>query len=413
MVGNESQFVKGMGGLGASFHSRDRLDITNPASVASLATTVFDGGFYIDRRLQRDNDHELVNWGGNLTNLSVGIPLQNEFNSVLNRKEPKIKWGIGLDLKPLSRVGYDFISLNYDANAQDTLNRSNIGEGGTYVVSIVNGWRYKQIAVGVRTGYGFGSVEYSSVTSLDANSPGAGFNFNTIERQKNNYRMFIWDVGVQYDHIFKYDTRADGSRGSANKYLTFGVTYHGDWWFRGEQDVAVYRENKSASILDTLLRMDDIAFDGQLPSEIGFGLSYIVQNKLRVGIDYRLGAWNDFSNDQVSVTPNVQNASKYSIGMSYTPNISSITNYFDRLTYYAGLIYAQDPRVLDGEQIKDISVRIGASLPVVSQRQVSYINLALSIGRLGVNDSYRENYYNLGISYTLTDNQWFIKRKYN
>ena len=57
---------------------------------------------------------------------------------------------------------------------------------------------------------------------------------------------------------------------------------------------------------------------------------------------------------------------------------------------------------------------LGFGLPVVLPRQqLSFINFAVEAGQFGLADQLRENYVKIQVGFTLNDNTWFFKRKFN
>jgi hypothetical protein len=52
-------------------------------------------------------------------------------------------------------------------------------------------------------------------------------------------------------------------------------------------------------------------------------------------------------------------------------------------------------------------------LPVILPRQqTSFVNLALEIGRIGADSPIEETYFRLSAGFTLNDNTWFYKRRF-
>ena len=50
---------------------------------------------------------------------------------------------------------------------------------------------------------------------------------------------------------------------------------------------------------------------------------------------------------------------------------------------------------------------------VFQTAQVSFINTAFEFGRAGVDGELEENFVRLTFGFTLNDNSWFFKRKFN
>jgi len=408
-------FVQAVGGTRASFHSPDQLNLGNPASLAHLRTTVFSGGIFAERTNISDRGNDSKVWTGNVGYFSLGMPLQNEINALFDRQERKVKWGLNISLQPYNITGYDFQSSQGLTNG-DTINRSYEGDGSTYIVSISNGWKYKNASVGLTLGHLFGATMFEQAAAFPLDHAGSGYSFTTVESSKINYRAFVWNLGFMYDVVFGRTERADGTLGAPNKYLTLGLTFQSERPLKTETDRSIIRQNqriRSVIGIDTLSVTNDVEGEGTLPSTINFGASYIYKKLWRAGVNYERSAWSNFRNGEQSQTQDTKNAFRLSGGFAFTPNASSITSYFDRVTYSVSGFYEKDPRVLKGNQLTNYGARVGFMLPFVGQRQVSYLNLNIGYGRLGVSGGYTENYLTFGLGYSLTDNQWFIKRKYD
>ncbi len=415
LVDQDHAYVQSLGGLRASFHARDQLNIGNPASLAYLRTTVFSGGLFAERTNITDGGNTSKVWSGNVGYLSLGMPLQNEINELFNRKENKVKWGLNLSLQPYSITGFNFSDVEI-LPGPDTITRAYEGDGSTYIVSVSNGWKYENVAFGITLGHLFGANNFDRTATFTQSHVGSGFTFETIDKSRVTYRSFVWNAGIMYDFVFSRIERADGSKGAPNKYLTLGLTYRSDRPLRTETDRSIIRQNfRLTTVLgtDTLSVSNDVEGEGTLPSTFNIGASYVYKDVWRAGVNYERSLWSKFNSGDAEQTPDTDDAFTISGGFAYTPNASSITSYFDRVTYSIGFQYAKDPRVLSGEQIENYGVKVGFTLPFVGQRQVSYLNLNVGLGRIGLSKGYKENYLTLGLGYSLTDNQWFIKRKYD
>ncbi|MEZ4906738.1 MAG: hypothetical protein R2771_03630 [Saprospiraceae bacterium] len=108
----------------------------------------------------------------------------------------------------------------------------------------------------------------------------------------------------------------------------------------------------------------------------------------------------------------MKNSYKLSLGIQYTPNENSFTDYFDKVNYRMSLFYKTDPRFEGDNQMDDKGVHLGLGFPIIYQRKSANINADLSFGRRGANMIIRENYVKFGLSVTINDSDWFIKRKY-
>ncbi|MBK7477001.1 MAG: hypothetical protein IPI11_13740 [Haliscomenobacter sp.] len=105
---------------------------------------------------------------------------------------------------------------------------------------------------------------------------------------------------------------------------------------------------------------------------------------------------------------------RFAFGGELIPDVTSYNNYFQRVRYRAGFYYGTDPRSVNGAQIKEYGITLGAGFPIILPRQTtSFLNIALEAGRFGLEESLMENFVQMTLGFTLNDNSWFFKRKFN
>ena len=111
------------------------------------------------------------------------------------------------------------------------------------------------------------------------------------------------------------------------------------------------------------------------------------------------------------------NSNRISLGGYYLPKINSISSYWDRITYRAGVRFEKTGLSIDGSgtntnftAINDFGISFGLGLPL---KRLSTVNLGFEFGKRGTteNNLIEENYFNLRLSLSLTDINWFKKRK--
>ena len=182
------------------------------------------------------------------------------------------------------------------------------------------------------------------------------------------------------------------------------------------QDLLIMRERVASGFIirDTFDFADGVESKGTYPGTIGFGAQYVHKNKLRLGVNFTNTAWSKFENNAVGNQTFV-NASTFSIGGSYTPNAKNYKTYLERVEYRAGFIYRKDYREILNNSLTNTAVTIGFGLPVILPRQqASFVNVSFELGKLGSDDtSLQETYGQLSLGFTLNDNSWFFKRKFN
>ena len=137
-------------------------------------------------------------------------------------------------------------------------------------------------------------------------------------------------------------------------------------------------------------------------------------NKLRIGAEYIAAGWSNYRNE--AKPEDLLDTWRVAAGLEYIPDIISYNKYSRRIRYRAGAFYSLDPRSISGEQLKRYGVTLGFGLPIILPRQqTSFVNIAIEAGRFGLtgDTGLRETYAKATIGFTLNDNTWFFKRKFN
>ena len=73
-----------------------------------------------------------------------------------------------------------------------------------------------------------------------------------------------------------------------------------------------------------------------------------------------------------------------------------------------------DGRSIDGVQARRNAVTLGMGMPIrLPRQQISFLDLAVEIGKFGGPEILDENYIQFTMGFSLNDNSWFFKRKLN
>lgn len=395
----------GMGGLSAAFIDPYHLNLPNPASLAFMNTTAFDVGIYAKYANLKSGDETSPVWSGNLNYLALGFPLRNPISAQLDRSVRPFRWGMALSLQPFTNVDYDVQVNSEDPVLGATLNNFQ-GTGGTYKLQWSNGVRYKNFALGANLGFLFGQLNNSREVLFVDNTQ----TYVNDLTDEISVRGFVWNVGAQYRHEFKKIEK--GEAVPNGKSLTIGAYGHTATPFT-TNSTKLYRSIHPfypSSAIDTFLTQVDVLEAGQLPSEYTVGIHYEVANKFKIGAEYGQTFWNEYFNEAKEET--LVDARTFAIGGEYIPNYNSYNSFAKRMRYRLGFRYATDPRGFTTD-LTQYSVSLGVGLPIISQRQQTFVNLALELGRFGSTESLTETFGKLTIGFTLNDNLWFFKRKFD
>lgn len=399
----------GLGGLQTVFQDPYHLNINNPASLATLQATSFEVGLYGRVGQLSDRNGSVGTESGNLSYLALGFPLRNPINLNLDRQSRSWGAGMAFSLAPTTLVGYD---LELEENDIDLGTTSNLlkGNGGTYRFTWSTAYRYRGLSAGLNLNYNFGQVLNSRVVVFDSL-------FNALATEvveKTAISGFSLGYGVQYTYFFG-GKNEEGQRTLTGKRIIVGVNGKLQSGVSATSDLLRRRFSPTTifSVSDTLLNAMDLEGEVVLPAEVNFGFAFEDANRLFLGAEYGIGNASAF---RQSSDPNnrLVNTNRFVLGIQYIPNFSSYNSYWKRIRYRAGLRLETDPRELNGEQARRRAVTLGMGLPIVLPRQqVSFINFAVELGQFGIPDVIDENYVQFTLGFSLNDNTWFYKRKFN
>ncbi|WP_298368178.1 hypothetical protein [uncultured Lutibacter sp.] len=378
-----------MGGIGVSLNEAFRLNLSNPASLSGLKFTTYTLGIENINITAKDGVDSEAGSATYLSYLAMGIPLSE-------------KAGLSFGLMPNSSVGYSLTSSIYDS--ENELSEVSIyeGEGGTNKVFLGFGIQpFKGLSVGLQGNYIFGEVENSIVNQLKGAS--LGTKYETISTVKG----FALNGGFQY--ITKLNDKLNFHLGA-----NFEIESETDT--DGKENI--YSLSAAGVPRDTILSLESKGLiKSPLKSSVGIGVGR--ENKWFAGVDY---SFQEAIELEGSVNANYSRIaydkySKISIGGFYTPKFTSITSYWERVTYRAGLKFEKTGLKVNGDgvgsdftPIDDFGISFGVGLPV--SNQLSNLNLGFEFGKRGkiTNGLIQENYMNFRLSFSLND-KWFKKRE--
>ena len=112
-------------------------------------------------------------------------------------------------------------------------------------------------------------------------------------------------------------------------------------------------------------------------------------------------------------------SSQLSLGGFYIPKYNSISSYWDRVIYRAGVRSQQTGIMVDGSgngtqfnDVNDFGISFGVGLPM--SNEISRLNLGFEFGKRGTTDNglIEESYFNFKLGLLLS-NKWFRKREIN
>ncbi len=378
---------RAMGGIGVGLRSSKQINPMNPASYSAIDTMTFLFDFGISGQMSWYNDgtNKQTNKNGNVEYIAIQFPITKRL-------------AMSAGVLPYSYVGYDFNHV--ETIATETALNTFKGTGGLndiYAGLSMDIWK-KRLSVGLNAGYLFGTVTHSSKLTF----PGSATAMPIEKRQDIRVRDLKMDFGLQYSHPF-----------SKTEQVVVGLTYSPI----KKLNTTVYNStlegdaNSSTSIVTTDT-LSTLAFD--LPGSYGFGLSYVNQNKLTVGLDVLYEEWGKaYFADSKDL---FENRYRVAGGVEYIPGFME-RSFFKRIRYRAGVHYGnsyQQVNTIDANVskagYKDYGASVGFGLPLVDNR--SFLNLSFQYSRIKpqVSSMVEEQYFRVTLNYTFNE-QWFFKFK--
>lgn len=380
-----------MGGIGVAYSHYKYLNFSNPAAYADLRYTTYSFGL-LNNRLTLENAG--VKQTSNSTSLSyftLAFPVGT-------------KAGMSFGIQPVSSVGYSLSSSEPIIDpTQITLYTGNGGVSRVYGSLGIK--IFKELSLGIEADYSFGNIE-NSVTNQIAN-----VSLATKYKEETQVRGGSVTLGTQYKKQLK--NKLVVSAGATVKLGNdFNVTGN-DYLY-------------SLSFTST---GGEIGRDTISQSAIKGGYSLPVKSTLGVGIGsfdkWHLGL--EYENQEAITATGFLNttsntfqytaSSRVSLGGFYLPKINSISSYWERVTYRAGVRFEKTGLQIDSSgnganftAVDDFGISFGLGLPL---KQLSSVNMGFEFGKRGAttNNLIEENYFNFRLSLSLTDTNWFQKRK--
>jgi hypothetical protein len=381
-----------MGGIGVAFNHYKYLNFTNPAAYSDLRYTTYSFGILNnDLTVKSGTSKQNVN-STSLSYFALAFPIGN-------------KAGLSIGLQPVSAVGYSLTNSMTDANGELSEISSFSGNGGVNRVYGSFGIKVaKGFSVGLEADYNFGNVDNSILNRRSNVSLGTKFDEITVIEGASV------KLGVQYQKELKSKLilNAGATFKIGNSLNVTGDDYLYSLTFNG---------SGSESPRDTI-SSNKINGKFNLPFKSILGVGIGKYDKWHAGLEYE----NQEAISTTGLVGSTSGAYRYgssnriSLGGFYLPKINSISNYWNRVTYRAGVRFEKSGLMVDGSgnntnftPIDDFGISFGLGLPL---QRLSSVNLGFEFGKRGTtnNNLIEENYFNFRLSLSLTD-KWFEKRK--
>ena len=380
-----------MGGIGVAFSHYKYLNFSNPAAYSDLRYTTYSFGLLNTDLTIKSNTTEQSGNSTSLSYITLAFPIGK-------------KAGFSIGLQPVSSVGYSLTNSLTDSDVPEI----SLFEGNGGVSKIYSSFGiklYKGLSLGIEVDYSFGNVSNSITNQIDNVS--LATRYDEVTTMKGGSVK----LGAQYQKELKNKIVLNAG---ATVKLGNDLTVTGNDYLYS----LTFGASGFESARDTV---SNASFNGKfnlpLKSTLGIGLGKF--DKWYAGLEYE-------SQDAISSTTLLGSAdgaykygksNRFSLGGFYLPKINSISSYWERVTYRAGIRLEKTGLLVDGSgnntnftPIDDFGISFGLGLPL---KRLSTVNAGFEFGKRGTtnNNLIQENYFNFRLSLSLTDTNWFQKRK--
>ena len=382
-----------MGSIGAAYSSNRYLNFVNPASLSELRYATYVFGVLNNDLTIKDATTSQSSNSTNLSYFSFAFPITK-------------KMAVVFGMQPTSSVGYSLINTitNDDGDAIEITQFSGSGD----VNRIYGGFGFKLFkgfSVGIETDFLFGNIQNNVLNLREGNS------LASKNVEDSNVRGASVKIGAQYKTTITKDLN-----------LHMGASFKLSNNLKSTGTENLYSLEIDASGFEA---PSDTIFSGPLnanlerPRETILGLGLGKTNKWYAALNYKMQdaiiATGYFDNSAQSFQYGDSN--RLSAGGYFIQKINSITSYWQRVTYRAGVKLEKLGLLVNGTSdsnsftsIDDFGISFGLGLPLGNR--LSNLNVGFEYGKKGTtsNGLLEENYFNFRLSLSLND-VWFKQRK--
>lgn len=383
----------GMGNIGVATPNGAHAQVQNPALLYYVNRVSFEMAGTGQTKSISNGQESRTTGDGGLSYLSLALPVHKV-------------WRTAIGLRPFSTVNYSTSQVGTVSGSPEVpVISGNSGEGTISEAYFSNGIRLvKGLSVGVTGSYIFGAIDKNAYSQLQ-DSAGMANATRVVLNEHINYSDMLFKSGITY-------RQALGKKAN----VTIGGVY--GFQTQLDQKVKPMLQRRRASddfVISETALADSANRQVMLPGFWEAGLSFDNANNWVVGAEVSARNWSAYDGEGAA---QLRNSLRVGLGGEFVPDPSSVDSYLKRVSYRAGLSYAKTPYFDQGEQINDMSVHAGLSLPIGSvprppEYSQSFINLGVALGQQGSTENglLQERYVRFMIGLTL-NSSWFIKPKF-
>ena len=387
----ENQMMGSIGVFADSIH----INLQNPASYGQLGLKALD-------------KVGLVSYTAGISNKQIRLKsfTEEQSSSITNLDYLALGFslgkglGMGFGIMPYSSVGYNLV----DERTNNGLSLTNVfnGSGGLNKVYYSVGYEFlKDLSIGITANFNFGNLESERLQQQEA------LQFGTFDRRESRVNGFDFNYALNYNPTMKDKYRL---------HTSVRVNTQGNLVSENERRVGSFSLATGGNIEEIDVDLDALNLrntEFKIPTTTTLGIGYGEDYKWFIGGEYSFQGLSSFENTFLGADNIVyKDASSFALGGFYTPDHTSFTSYFKRITYRAGLRLDKSGMVVNDVDINNFGITFGLGLPL--GRSFSNLNLGFELGRRGTTRAnlIEESYLKINVGLSLND-RWFVKRKIN
>ena len=408
----------GLSNASNSFSDPQNINIANPASYAGFFkhNPIFDvsvagkSSLYRSNYSNQENSSSASNLG--LNNMLIGLPIQKN-------------WGLVLGIIPYSSMGYnaesnqtlDSNSINYKYSGDGSINRLLLGNG----FNLINKGDSIRIALGANVSYLFGTLNQLNSIEFDNSY------YNSRIQNQASISSWLFDGGIQYFQQFRNPFNSN------RWFLRAGASYVLQSSAKTVNDYFAYSYTYNFNIQeipkDTLDFEEDVIGEVTIPSKMIFSLSLgrntQDKNVWDLAFQYTSSNWDTFNDNQLFLNQTnlpLGSFEQWALGYRITPSLdwaNTNKSIFAKSNYSFGFKRAVSEVVVQNKSLLNYGINFGVSIPMLSSRSLSRLNLGFELGRIGntSENNIEENYLRFSLGFSMAPDtrydRWFRKRKYD
>ena len=377
-----SSVFNSLGGGGYAINDSKIINPFSPASYSSYQSNSFLFSTGINNEtidIQSLTDNQTVN-NLSLSHILFGFPLTK-------------KIGSSFGIIPFSSIGYSMQNKD-DIFGADMLYDGDGGISKVYFGSSLE--LHQNLSVGANASYLFGGLNRRKRLVFDD---------ETIFNSRSNSLINI--KGIYYEFGAVFSKKIDDNNSQIS--ISINTSNNTNVDAKRTNLVETFEYSGTNEIVkDTFVNSVEKG-SMILPKYTNLGLVYSLDKWLFV-FDYSTQNWSDY--ELFEESDSLINSQRISGGLQYTPDISSVNQFYKRCHYRVGLALNTTPLQINNTQLEDKSISFGIGIPI--KKNKSTYDISLILGQRGTtsNNLLKENYVKIGLNMSF-EGIWFVKQKYN